>query len=109
MKIVNDQGCKYLELTKSSFITFYNDWEQLFGGCNWYTFTGINIEIENDKMMGGYEFTFIILGLGFRWRWNHTETEATKSCKDAIKDIENGTAKFEEYTGLVNDIKSDEE
>lgn len=91
MKIVNDDGYRYLKLTKNSFVTFYNDWVQIFGKCNWYTFTGINIEFENDIAMGGYEFTFVILGLGFRYRWNYTEIEMTKSCNDAIKDIENAT------------------
>jgi hypothetical protein len=51
-------------------IEFVNDWRQLVGSWNWYTFTLINIEFENDVMTHGYEFYFVILGLGIRIRYN---------------------------------------
>lgn len=72
---------------KNWFIYFTNQWSYLFDDCNWYDFTFINIEFENDKSMGGYEFEIIILGFGVRWRYNHTTTPMLQSCLDAIKEI----------------------
>ena len=113
MKILNDQGYKYLEINDKWNAYPRNDWAQLRTEeghqWNWYTFTFIQIEIENDVMMGDYEFTFILLGLGFYTRYHYTDTETTDKLKKQVESIKNGTAKFEEYTGLVNDIKSDEE
>lgn len=59
-----------INLTPQTFIETHNDWLQLFNTFNWYTFTLINIEFENDNFTHGYEFIFIILGLGFRVRHN---------------------------------------
>lgn len=50
-----------------------NEWVQLLHTFNWYTFTLINIEYEDDVFTGGYEFTFILLGLGLRIRYNTDE------------------------------------
>lgn|SRR3990167_3753565 len=73
---------------------FYNQWEQFYfwqkdHKWNWYTFTFFHLEIEDDKMIPGYELEFFLLGFGFRFRWNRDwekeQTEATKSHKDFIK------------------------
>lgn len=82
---------------KSWFIQWVEQYTQFIDRDNWYTYHVLSIEFENDKTMGGYEFTFIFLGLGFVWRWNHTETTTMKQCKDAIKDIRAGTAKLEPF------------
>ena len=50
-------------------------WTDLFEPCNWYDFTVIRIDIENDKCMGAWEASFWLLGFGVRIRWNHTMTE----------------------------------
>ncbi len=47
-----------------------NQWKQLRGGFNWYTFTPIQVEFEKENMAYGYEFIFILIGLGFRVRYN---------------------------------------
>ena len=73
----------------NAFIELDCQWKQLLAGYNWYTFNLINIEIENDIIMGGYECTFVLLGFSIRWRWNHTETEMMKGCLDTMKDLEN--------------------
>lgn len=78
------------------FIQFQQDWSQLLGGCNWYTFRFADIQFEWDKILGGVEATIVLLGLGFRWRWNFTETELTESLAKTIEDIENGTADLTE-------------
>jgi hypothetical protein len=62
---------------KRFIFSFINEWVQLFDTFNWYTFTFINIEFENEVMTGGYEFLVIILGLGFRIRYN-------RKCSDEI-------------------------
>lgn len=87
MKIINDNGYKYLELSKNAFVSFVNEWSQLFGKFNWINWTFINIAFEDDVMLGGFEFDFVILGLGFHFRWNHTETETMKEMKKQADDI----------------------
>jgi hypothetical protein len=67
------------------FIELINDWKQFHGSWNWYTFTLINIEFENDAMTHGYEFYFVILGLGIRIRYNKKSYE--QWAEDLQKDI----------------------
>ena len=74
---------------------FYNQWEQFYFWnwkkikWNWFNFTFFHLDIENDKMVPGYELEFFLLGFGFRFRWNRDwkkeETEATKTYKDFMK------------------------
>lgn len=45
-----------------------NEWKQIEGGYNWYTFTLIHI--YGEKSWGGYEFWFTFLGLGVYIRYN---------------------------------------
>ena len=59
----------YIE-TKHFILETINQWEQLKGDFNWYTFTPIQIEFEKENVAHGYEFIFIVLGLGFRVRYN---------------------------------------
>jgi hypothetical protein len=63
-------ACDIILVMDRLLIEFINDWAQFHGTWNWYTFTLINIEFENDVMCHGYEFYFVILGLGFRIRYN---------------------------------------
>lgn len=49
-------------------IEFRNEWKQLFGEWNWYSFTLVYIYFE--KSYHGYEFWFTLLGLGFYLRYN---------------------------------------
>jgi len=52
-------------------LSFLNEWSQLCGTYNWYTFTFARIEFENEPYTGGWDFEFILLGLGFRFRYNY--------------------------------------
>ena len=72
-------------------IEFQNDWKQIIGKWNWYTFTVIELYFENDKWTHGYEAMFVLLGLGVRIRYNtdkaleqfaEWDKEATKRLKD---------------------------
>ena len=67
--------------------SFIEDWSQFFEKCNWYTFRVAFIELENDKIMGGVEMTFVLFGLGFRVRWNYTENEKVKEIKQAAQEF----------------------
>jgi len=104
MKIINEDGYKYLEVNEKCFINPRNDWEQFRTKeghkWNWVTFTFIQIEIEDDKMLGDYEFTFILFGLGFYIRYHYTDTETSEKIKKQVEEIQNGTAKLEEFKGL---------
>lgn len=56
--------------TKHWLIEGINEWKQLKGGYNWYTFTFIYIPFKKENMAYGYEFWFTLLGLGFYIRYN---------------------------------------
>jgi len=69
----------YLNKKESAFVSFINEWKQIFGKMNWYSITFVNIYFENDMMAPGYEFEFEVLGLGFCMRinrsWEGTELQ----------------------------------
>jgi hypothetical protein len=71
-----------------TFIEFQEDWSQLLGGCNWYTFRFCLFEFEWDKMMGGVEATIVIFGLGLRVRHNYAETKYSAEIKREVERIE---------------------
>lgn len=74
--------------TKHWVIEIQNEWEQLWGKYNWYTFTLLNIYFENDAMTGGYEFSFWVLGLGIRVHYNTNKSlELFKKWEKETEDI----------------------
>jgi hypothetical protein len=77
----------YLNLTDKCFIHTRNDWAQLIGKYNWYSFTFCQVYFENETMTGGWEFECILLGLGFRIRYNYAfeQSEAGKSLEEYKK------------------------
>ncbi len=88
MKFKIEDG--YLSITykdKELLINILNEWRQLFSKYNWYTMTIINLYIENDAMMGAYDFEFVILGIGIRFRLNYKETETMKEIGVEIKKL----------------------
>jgi|SRR3990167_7744731 len=92
MNLKKDESGWYLYITKNSFIHGVNDWKQIFGNWNWYSFTFITIYAERDFFVGGYEFEFVILGLGFRFR--HNDKNARTKFKEWDKEIRKlGTVK----------------
>lgn len=68
---------------------FIEEWSQLLGGCNWYNFTPIKIEIEDDRILGGWEFTVVLLGVGFRFCYNYAETELVVRLRNQMKELTN--------------------
>lgn len=62
----------------------WQEWSQLLGGCNWYTFTPVKFEFEWDRMFGALELTVILLGLGARVRWTYAETEKAREIAETI-------------------------
>lgn len=80
----------YLNLGENTFAHLENDWVQLFGKHNWKTYRLADIYYENDVMLGGKEFRFVILGFGFRIRHNNPDNE---TMKEMIEKVDNLTAK----------------
>lgn len=70
------------------FIDVIEEWSQFFSSCNWYTFRPILIEFEDDRILGGVEFTLVVLGLGFRVRWNYSETNESKEILERVKQLD---------------------
>lgn len=56
---------------KEIIFEFQNDWQQLIGKWNWYTFTFIEFYIENEKWLKGWSFQLTLLGLGIYVRFNY--------------------------------------
>ena len=65
-------------------ISGWQEWSQLLGGYNWYTFTPIKLEFEWDKIFGAVEFTVILLGFGVRVRWIYTETNKARVIGESL-------------------------
>lgn len=93
---------------KHWFIDWYQEWSQLWEGCNWYDFTICHIAFENDKIMGGVEATFVLFGLGLRWRWNHTRTEQMAEVEQAVAEIKAGTARTRPWAEAEEELTKDD-
>lgn len=72
------------------FVEWIEEWSQFFSDCNWYTFHPLQFEIEDDRSMGGVEFTCVVLGLGLRVRWNYAKTERIDQLTRAVEEIVRG-------------------
>jgi hypothetical protein len=72
------------------FVDWIEEWSQFFSDCNWYTFHPIQIEVEDDRIMGGVEATVIVLGIGVRVRWNYAKTEKVAQIIRAVDKIREG-------------------
>lgn len=70
-----------------------NEWSQLLHTYSWDTYTLVHIDFEVDRMVGGYDFTFIILGLGFTLR--HNTQKGLDTMQQWIKEAEE---KYEDIT-----------
>lgn len=69
-------GCKTVEVKPSNWVfEFRNEWKQLKGRYNWYSFTPIYIMFEKEGYTGGVEFWFMLLGFGFYIRYNYDTTK----------------------------------
>ncbi len=92
MKLIKDKFSGWeLWFSDMTFAHPINDWAQVFGRWNWYSFHFLHIYFEKDCMLDGYEFEFVVLGLGFRVRIN-TWTEDNEVIK-RVKSIEKKNAK----------------
>ncbi len=70
-----------------TFAEFQQDWTQLKGGCNWYTFRFFVVEFEWDKMFGGVELTLMFFGVGICVRHSYAETDDMIRISQAIAEI----------------------
>jgi hypothetical protein len=69
------------------FVEWIEQWSQFWQDCNWYTFHPIKIEIEDERNMGGWEITVIVLGLGFRVRRNYVVTDSVRNIVRQVAEI----------------------
>lgn len=91
---------KPLTANRNFVFEFKNNWKTL--GSSYSGFTFVNLEFENDVIMGGYIFEIGLLGFTFYFRYNHTETEEMKNLKRIVDEINEREFKSEE-------IQKDEE
>jgi hypothetical protein len=72
------------------FLEWIEQWSQLRPGYNWRTFQIIQIEVEDDRSMGGAEATVVLLGLGFRIRVNYAKTPMVDHIEEQVQRIKDG-------------------
>lgn len=60
-----------IDITPMVFVELSEQWSQLFEKNNWYDFQIINLELEKDLMLDGFEVKAALLGFCFRLRWNY--------------------------------------
>lgn len=67
---------------------FIEEWSQIWSRCNWYTFTPISMEFENDVHMGKAEAVVMFFGLGFRVAWcTNTDAEGRFIIKARMEEL----------------------
>lgn len=86
-----------------------NELDQLvnFFKYNWTTWNWclVKLEYENDIILGGYEFTVILLGLGFRVRYNKPiKTQEMIHIEKQMEEIEAGTAVLHDWTDMRKEL-----
>jgi hypothetical protein len=61
-------------------LEFAQDWTEWFEGHkNWYTFTALHLEYEDEAYIGSREITFGLLGFNWRLSWTYTSEQANKN------------------------------
>jgi hypothetical protein len=68
---------------------FKNDWKQLIGKWNWYSFTFVEFYVEHEKWLKAWNSQFTILGLGVYIRLNYDVAFLTAKLKEWEDDPEN--------------------
>ena len=55
---------------KELIFEFQNDWKQLIGKWNWYSFTFVEFRVEHEKWLKAYDMQITLLGFGLYIRLN---------------------------------------
>lgn len=87
MKITREDGVLMVNFGENAFLYFENDWRQLFGDYNWQTYRLADIYYENDEMLGGHVFQFVLFGLGFHFRKNNPDNPDFKKLVEVADEI----------------------
>lgn len=74
-------------------IDLVNEWSQLIGKYNWYTFTPLHFRVEKECIHGTAEVELYFLGFGLRvyWVWNQEMFNA--KAEEYSKRLEEGIFK----------------
>jgi hypothetical protein len=90
---------------KELIFEFQNEWKQLIGKWNWYSFTFIDFYVEHEKWLKAFSLQFTILGLGVYIRFNYDVKFLEKKIKswDDREFITEVEYKIEEYAKKVMD------
>ena len=62
---------QYKNLAVNPIIQWSFPWNQY----NWHTINLLNLELEDDRMFGNVELTFIIMGFGVRLVWTYNSAK----------------------------------
>lgn len=79
--------------TKHWLLELHNEWPQLWGKYNWYTWTIIHCHFEKENLAHGYEFELWLLGLGIRIRYN--TDKSLEQFEEWEKEVEEAHATLE--------------
>lgn len=67
---------------KEILFEFKNDWQQIIGKWNWYSFTFIQFYVEHEKWLRAISLEFTILGIGVYIRFNYDVESLNKKLSD---------------------------
>jgi hypothetical protein len=91
--------------SENLFVALKTEWTQLSDRYkhNWISFTPISLQIENEKMTGGFTVDIWILGFNFYFRWNYDPAILEEMSKEGDEFLEamkrgNLNTEFFEYT-----------
>jgi hypothetical protein len=109
MRMNSVRGTSSGERHKRFFWDLGQQWSSLFGHCNWYDFTLIEIGGEWARHSGRFEFEFWVLGVGMRltYVYDNSFNEEMVGLADRIKaEIEaaHPGAKVMDPFGLLDQI-----
>ena len=104
----------YIEFNNGIIISYWQTITEIFHykDFNWNTWQFLNVEFENDILMGGYEFIFVFLCCGLRIRIPHkTEKsiEEYKKLNNITKGLKNSCYAWtteEEYNNFKSKKKT---
>ena len=88
---------------KELIFEFKNDWSQLIGKYNWYSFTFLELRVEHETWLKAWDLQFTLLGFGVYIRLNYDVKFLKKKIKswddkDFITEVE---YKIEQYAKKV--------
>lgn len=95
---------KDFELKNEIIVSVWEQWSEVFhmSKFNWSTFNVFNLELENDRMLGGFEIKLVLFLVGIRVRIPTPNKKSEKEWKKINKSIKSLNDSCYGYVGANN-------